>query len=124
MRIKQQLFRFGVLLGLSLCASWTGLAYAHGECVPEAGVEGGQPHEVQPAHPEEVVSKAEDASLRKVLTTRNPRRTDIPDYLLVIMLALIGIVVISRRDVSRGGQEVFSREQPGLEGTRGERGPL
>ncbi len=97
-----------VLLGLLLCISWTGAVYAHGECVPQTDVAGEQPQEVRPAQ-SPVASKAEDAGLKKALTTRNPRRTDIPDYLLVMMLALVGVVVISRRNVSEKGKEMSLR---------------
>lgn len=45
-------------------------------------------------------SGSAEPGLTKVLTTKHPRRTDIPDAFLVIMLALIGVVVISRRGVT------------------------
>jgi len=58
----------------------------------------------QPRHAEKTVSNANadsvEPGLTKVLTTKHPRRTDIPDAFLVIMLALIGVVVISRRGVT------------------------
>lgn len=56
----------------------------------------------QPRHSERAVSGADsvEPGLTKVLTTKHPRRTDIPDAFLVIMLALIGVVVISRRGVT------------------------
>ena len=124
MGVKQPSFRIVALLCLLLCALWAGLVSAHGECPPETGDAREQLQEGRPAHSEQVAAKAEDAGLKKVLTTRNPRRTDIPDYMLVIMLALVGIVVISRRDVSGRGQKTLSRGQPYSDGARGEGEPF
>jgi len=54
------------------------------------------------AYPEKKASgsRVAEPGLAKVFTTRYPRRTDIPDAFLVVMLALIGVVVISRRGVT------------------------
>ncbi len=48
--------------------------------------------------------------LKKALVSKDPRRTDIPDALLIIMLALIGIVVIARRNVSGKDRKVLPIE--------------
>ena len=68
---------------------------------------GGQDGGQQPRHSERSVPAVDSTGpgLTKVLTTKHPRRTDIPDAFLIIMLALIGVVVISRRGVT-GKEEV------------------
>ncbi len=92
--------RSGVRTGWLLClllliGAAFGVQVEAGENQTEQNVE-------QSHSPERVASKADSAEpgLTKVLTTKHPRRTDIPDAFLVIMLALIGVVVISRRGVT------------------------
>ena len=67
--------------------------------------------EKQSVHPRPPVPDEGTApGLKKALVSKNPRRTDIPDALLIVMLALIGIVVIARRDVSGKDQKVLPIE--------------
>ena len=94
--VRSLLFVFGMLL----CVAGSGLAFAYYES--SAGNLGSQQRVEKPAHSERVVSKSAEP---KALTSKYPRRTDVPDSVLVVMLALIGIVVIARRDVSVKGSE-------------------
>ncbi len=98
-KVKQFLFGSGVLLCLLLYIAGTGLAGAHevdsGSC--------DELHQQERVHSDRANRKPSEASLKKVMTAKYPRRTDIPEAFLIVMLALIGVVVIARRDVSEKG---------------------
>lgn len=89
-------FGSGVLLGVLLYiagASFAAASGAGGEVATSTGqqrVEHAGREESEPAVP----------VIKKVLTNKPARRTDIPEALLIVMLALIGVVVIARRGVT------------------------
>ncbi len=112
---KPLLFGTGLLLCLVLYVAGTASAVAHEvdsasgncDCI-------GSQQEVKRS--ERAGSKSAGAGLRSVLPRKYPRRTDIPEALLIVMLALIGVVVIARRDVS--GRERSVLPEKGLKTER------
>ena len=103
--VKPFLFGSGVLLCLVLYFVGAGFTIAHevdaGSCVEPRQQEEKQTLSRQAA------SKSAGVGLKKVLPRKYTRRTDIPEALLIVMLALIGVVVIARRDVSGKERSVF-----------------
>ncbi len=90
--------RIGVLFCLLLYVMGTGVVAATGMESMTTSVE--QQQIKQTDRPGQAVLKSPVSGLEKVLTSKSARRTDIPEALLIVMLALIGVVVIARRSVS------------------------
>ncbi|GEM_PF-2833064 len=104
-KVKQFLFGSGALFCLLLYIAVTGLAGAHE--VDSGSCDELHQQEEQRVHSDRANRKPLEASLKKVMTAKYPRRTDIPEAFLIVMLALIGVVVIARRDVSGKEQGTF-----------------
>ncbi len=105
--VRPKVLRAGMLVCLLFCTATSGLSVAR-EAVSSAP--GGVVGELEQTHAEQAIPTGARPGLKKALTSKQPRRADIPDALLVVMLALIGIIVISRRDVGGKGRNRLPRQ--------------